>query len=275
MARIRTIKPEFWTSEQVMECEPLSRLLFIGIWNFCDDAGNHPMSEKTLKALVFPADDIDSSTIRRLIDDLSGNGLLSLYSHSGKSYLHVNGWHHQKIEKPTIKHPAFQAEHSENNYSNEGMRPVAQVVGDQSSNDRLPIDDGKGVEGKGKVSKNQKPSSPGGDGKPVKPDPLQGFAEFWIKYPRKTAKQDAEKAWAKLKPSAELQSTLITAVDRQAKSLDWTKDGGKFIPHPATWLNGKRWEDQLTDAPLSKHGDFDKRDYYAGLTQREDGTYAF
>ena len=121
----------------------------------------------------------------------------------------------------------------------------------------------------------QKPSSPSGDGKPVKPDPLQGFGAFWIKYPRKTAKQDAEKAWAKLKPDADLQSILITAVDRQAKSLDWTKDGGKFIPHPATWLNGKRWDDQLTAAPLSKHGDFEKRDYYDGLTQREDGSYAF
>lgn len=121
----------------------------------------------------------------------------------------------------------------------------------------------------------QKPSSPSGDGKPVKPDPLQGFGAFWIKYPRKTAKQDAEKAWAKLKPDADLQATLITAVDRQAKSLDWTKDSGKFIPHPATWLNGKRWDDQLTAAPLSKHGDFEKRDYYDGLTQREDGSYAF
>ena len=63
MARIRTIKPEFWTSEQVMECSPLARLLFIGVWNFCDDAGNHPMSAKTLKALVFPGDDITSAKV--------------------------------------------------------------------------------------------------------------------------------------------------------------------------------------------------------------------
>lgn len=157
MARIRTIKPEFWTSEQVMECDPLSRLLFIGIWNFCDDAGNHPMSEKTLKALVFPADDIDSTTIRRLIDDLSTNGLLSLYTHSGKPYLHVNGWHHQKIEKPTIKHPAFQVEQAKNNDSNEGMRPSAPVVDDQSANDQLPVDDHSATEGigKGKVKEQE------------------------------------------------------------------------------------------------------------------------
>ena len=42
MARIRTIKPEFWTSEQVVDCSPTARLLFIGLWNFCDDGGVHP-----------------------------------------------------------------------------------------------------------------------------------------------------------------------------------------------------------------------------------------
>ncbi len=42
MARIRSIKTEFWTAEQVMECSPIARLLFIGMWNFCDDGGNHP-----------------------------------------------------------------------------------------------------------------------------------------------------------------------------------------------------------------------------------------
>ncbi|MCF6764039.1 hypothetical protein, partial [Pseudomonas fragi] len=107
MARIRTIKPEFWTSEQVMECSPLARLLFIGVWNFCDDAGNHPMSAKTLKALVFPGDDITSAKVAELLAELSTNGLIDLYEVSGKEYLHVSGWKHQKIDRPTIKHPAY------------------------------------------------------------------------------------------------------------------------------------------------------------------------
>lgn len=106
MARIRTIKPEFWTSEQVMECAPLTRLLFIGIWNFCDDAGNHPASAKTIKALVFPGDDIVSADVQSMLDELSSNGLITLYEANGKTYLHVLGWKHQKIDKPTIKYPA-------------------------------------------------------------------------------------------------------------------------------------------------------------------------
>ena len=107
MARIRTIKPEFWTSEQVMECSAMARLLFIGIWNFCDDAGNHPMSPKTIKALVFPGDDITALAVEGLLTELVTNRLITLYEGSSKQYLHVNGWHHQKIDRPTVKHPEF------------------------------------------------------------------------------------------------------------------------------------------------------------------------
>lgn len=107
MARIRSIKPEFWTSEQVMNCSPMARLLFIGLWNFCDDAGNHVASAKTIKANVFPGDDIMSSSIQGLLDELSSNGLIAYYSFENKDFLHVTGWHHQKIERPTYKHPPF------------------------------------------------------------------------------------------------------------------------------------------------------------------------
>lgn len=107
MARIRSIKPEFWTSEQVMECSPLARLLFIGLWNFCDDAGNHPASARTIKAEIFPADDISTDDVSRLLDELSSNGLITLYTAQDKDFWHVTGWHHQKIDKPTYKYPEF------------------------------------------------------------------------------------------------------------------------------------------------------------------------
>ena len=105
MARIRTIKPEFWSSEQVMENRPLARLLFIGLWNFCDDGGNHPLAPRTIKALVFPGDDITTEAVSELLRDLEGTGLTRSYTVDGKQYLHVNGWKHQKIEKRTFKYP--------------------------------------------------------------------------------------------------------------------------------------------------------------------------
>ncbi len=108
MARIRTVKPEFWSSEQVMECSPMARLLFIGLWNFCDDAGNHVASAKTVKAEIFPGDDIGSSDVQRMLDELSSNSLIAFYTNGGKDYLHVTGWEkHQKIDRPTYKHPEF------------------------------------------------------------------------------------------------------------------------------------------------------------------------
>ena len=82
MARIRTIKPEFWTAEQIMECSPNARLLFIGMWNFCDDAGIHPASCKTLKAEVFPSDDITASEIGTLVAELEGQGLIEITKNS-------------------------------------------------------------------------------------------------------------------------------------------------------------------------------------------------
>ena len=91
MARIRSIKPEFWTSEQIAECSPNVRLLFIGMWNFCDDYGVHPASEMRLKMEVFPSDSFSKDDIRRMIDELLANGLLAEYEVDGNPVL-VGYW---------------------------------------------------------------------------------------------------------------------------------------------------------------------------------------
>lgn len=70
------------------------------------------------------------------------------------------------------------------------------------------------------------------------------FAVFWKEYPRKVAKAAALKAWKKLRPSEVLVTQILAALQQQKESDNWLKDGGKFIPHPATWLNGGRWEDE-------------------------------
>lgn len=69
-----------------------------------------------------------------------------------------------------------------------------------------------------------------------------GFAEFWQEYPNHSAKASAMKAWGKI--PAELHPAIMAAVFVQRISAAWTKDNGQFVPHAATWLNGKRWEDQ-------------------------------
>lgn len=146
MARIRTIKPEFWSSEQVMTCRPLARLLFIGLWNFCDDGGIHPLAPRTIKALVFPGDDITTEEVSGLLGELEGAGLIQSYCVDGKNYLHIGGWKHQKIEKKNFKYPKPPAEVDDESKS--GSREV----GEESSTGRRPVDPVR--EGKGKEEHN-------------------------------------------------------------------------------------------------------------------------
>lgn len=98
MARLRTVKPEYWTDENVGQCSMAARLLFIGCWNFADDHGGLSRSAKQLKAQVFPYDAIDCEP---LIQELIVAGLLIEYEVEGKKYLHIKGFRkHQKVEKP-------------------------------------------------------------------------------------------------------------------------------------------------------------------------------
>lgn len=75
----------------------------------------------------------------------------------------------------------------------------------------------------------------------------EGFERFWSAYPNKKAKDKARHAWEKLKADAALTEVIMAALEKQKKSRQWTKDNGEYIPHPATWLNGRRWEDQVTE----------------------------
>lgn len=71
------------------------------------------------------------------------------------------------------------------------------------------------------------------------------FDSFWSVYPKKTAKQDARKAWDKLRVDNELYTLIMKNLMKQTKSQDWLKENGKYVPYPATWLNGHRWEDEV------------------------------
>lgn len=72
------------------------------------------------------------------------------------------------------------------------------------------------------------------------------FVRFWAAYPKKRSKGQAEKAWAKLQPDEQLFRAIMDGLERAKTSADWQKDGGQYIPYPATWLNAKGWEDEYT-----------------------------
>lgn len=99
MARIRSIKPEFWTDEKVVELSAFARLLFIGLWNFADDEGRMVCSPKRIKMQIFPSDSVDCSA---LLGEIRGESLIELYVVDGQEYLQINGFtKHQKVDKRT------------------------------------------------------------------------------------------------------------------------------------------------------------------------------
>jgi phage replication O-like protein O len=76
------------------------------------------------------------------------------------------------------------------------------------------------------------------------------FLKFWETYPKKEAKEKAQQVFIKLNPSEELLAVIIKAIKLQQQTPQWLEDGGKFIPLPASWLNGKRWEDEIPTAKI-------------------------
>ncbi len=75
---------------------------------------------------------------------------------------------------------------------------------------------------------------------------MDGFDEFWENYPKKVAKADARKAWQQTKNVRPELTMLISAIKAHCKTEQWMRNAGAFIPYPATWLRGERWEDELT-----------------------------
>jgi hypothetical protein len=71
------------------------------------------------------------------------------------------------------------------------------------------------------------------------------FNEFWSAYPKKKAKADAWKAWQQ----ADIPEDIVSIVERhKSNNHDWQKENGQYIPLPASWIRGCRWEDDLGPA---------------------------
>ncbi len=99
MARIRTIKPEFWVDDVMVELTHEARLLFIGLWNFADDEGYIEDKPKRIKMQIFPA---ESGGVEDSLSALVLSGRLHEYTSEQGALLKVANWElHQKVNRPT------------------------------------------------------------------------------------------------------------------------------------------------------------------------------
>lgn len=71
----------------------------------------------------------------------------------------------------------------------------------------------------------------------------EGFDDFWAEYPRPVAKQKAREAWAKVKPDEGVRESILADI-RSRKAGEWKDIEARYIPHPSTYLNQRRWEDE-------------------------------
>ncbi len=102
MPRIRTVKPEFWTSEDIAALSLPTRLVFIGLWGYVDDNGVGVANERLITSALFPMDDHRESlaNVREALDALSNGGQIVRYEVDGRQLLAVTKWEHQKIDHP-------------------------------------------------------------------------------------------------------------------------------------------------------------------------------
>lgn len=75
----------------------------------------------------------------------------------------------------------------------------------------------------------------------------QWFDAFWDLYPRKVNKKKSKEKFFKICKDENTFNAIMRGLKKQMKSVEWQNDGGKYIPHPTTWLNGERWLDEVDE----------------------------
>jgi hypothetical protein len=219
MARIRTIKPEFFTSEDIVELSPFARLLYIATWCEADREGRLNWKPKTFKIRYFPADSID---VEALCTELTQKRLVVLY---GDGFAYIPSFlKHQHVNPREAKSDLL-APFEANVEANEAKSTHSRVTHASAR-----VTDTQVGRKEGKESNDASLT--------------QSFESFWSVYPKRKNKGQAEKAFAKINPDSDLLQTILNAVEGADGSADWLKANGQFIPYPATWLGARGWEDE-------------------------------
>ncbi len=234
MARIRSLKPEFWSDVKMVRLSFAARLFYQGLWSFsmCDH-GHLQDDVEQLKMNIFPCDDVDPQA---LLDELMALGRVArLESPDGKTYLHVKKLaDHSRVDSRwSSRCPACSAELQE-------ARPNSSEPSGAPAGSRKHPLEGKGREGK-KTSSTAARS--------MAPDP--DFEKFWAVYPRKVGKGAARKAWDKAIKARADPADVIAAAERYRDDPKRQREDIKYTAHPATWLNSERWLDQPEEPTLT------------------------
>lgn len=261
MARIRSIKPEFWSNDRLSALPIEAHMLAGALLNYADDEGYFNANPGLIKAACFPIRET-SMTVPGLIREVSEIDYIRIAEGTdGRTY----GWivkfnEHQRVDKPKpskIKGLADFGDVPVKSGTDPGRIP-------DTSPGRLPlIVDASPLEGKGKGTGNGKDSPPAPQG-----GVMGRFDEWYALFPSNGRKNrdDATKAWKALKPNDDLQDRMIRALQDQITAYklrdDWPKRGWKYFSGTGPWIRGREWATELIH-PTADPGATTGRDYVA------------
>jgi hypothetical protein len=279
MARIRSIKPEFWADRKLARCASRdARLLYIALWNIADEHARLNGDPVWIKGQVFPyEDDIDAAVVAKLLDELASPELGAVvgYEAGGDPYLFLPKLaRHQRLEPakvdsrlpapraPRQASPTSEQDQSESR-ANESARgadssdpdadesSLLYVAGsrEQVAGSREQVGDAQARAELFALEADEASTSRKAKASPAD-DPL--FVEFYAAYPLRKARGDAERAWAKATREGADPQALIEAATLYAKQR--AGQDPKFTKHPATWLNQKCWLDETAPATAARVG---------------------
>lgn len=238
------MKPELFTHGELFDAERESklplRLAFVALFTCCDREGRFKWRPRELKLACLPFDDVDFS---RVLDALATRGFIVRYA---SDYGCIPSWErHQVI----------------NNREGQSEIPTPTESDLSTRAPRVPYACPTPVKGKGREGKG---TGKEGEGN-ARHDAGDGFDEFYSAYPNKKAKGDAINAWAKL-TSAD-RALCLPAIQAQVRAAHFRgRDGQDYTPYPATWLNARRWEDEIKTALLNIGGGMTREEAEAEMT---------
>lgn len=243
MARIRSVKPEFWADEDLSDLPRDARLLYMGLWNLSDEHCRLRGDARYVKGQLFPYDDdLDATAIDNLLWLLAKAGKVQRYESDGRSYLYLPTLsRHQRLEPDKVPSklptpPEAVSESSRSESRPEKSAPRSDKSAPDTETNVLLYGTGSMGQGAGsRVVARDSVRAPTGD-----------FTRFWSIYPRREGKDAAKRAWDKAIKRADTSEILAGA----ARYRDDPNRDPQFTKNPATWLNAACWSDD----PLPTRG---------------------
>ena len=232
MPRSRMIKPEFWDDEKLAKLSRDTRLFYIGLWTHSDDYGVVKGNAVWLRNHIFPYEtSIPPAHVQKWLDDLEKIDRIRGFSHSEERFYYIKNFPvHQKVD-----HPSRQR----------NPEPPSEVITMGSRDTR---EDSRDIrdETEVNISKTEVKQKTTYD--------QTGFDRWWGFYPRKVAKKAALKVWKSINPDEALSLRMEVALQKHI-TVEWNDRPVSKIPHPSTYLNAARWEDETyaSDESTTKH----------------------